>query len=596
MTGSLSLRLSHLPVTAVEFITDTVVLVGSGASLITYDTQTRSKVAEIAALSNARIHGIICLKDKQLLGNGYRVIAFGSKGWSIVRVCIYSDDKLSMELEQQYLTRDWIKAAHWVYDSNVDCWMVALALAHNRVIICDPNSGAVVSCAQCEEHCILYAAAFFGKTLETLVVASGTVFNQVLIWNPNLQAGDIDQCVDSPIASRLCAHDGVVFGVQFSREGDLVASVSDDRTLRVWNIKEAPCDNQPIATLFGHQARVWKCLVLSKYLVSASEDGTCRVWCRNGNAVGEAVDSWKQCRKNVWSLAANASETLVVSGAADGSICVWAVDVVSGKRVSSNEDLIASEIPTQAEYLPEGVAPRAAEHIRSFALGPSSNPDTFAIMDSGCVLRKRGTLLSDSKAWVLMFYMPELAGYSMVCSTLDGSLTAVGLRDGSVLLLAMSPNNDSVIRHIKRIHGTSVSQLAFSAESESAYDLITMGTDRRVIWSRIRVSGQISWDVLAELRLPGRTRMATAAVSSVAGWMAIGSQNGGLYVYDLPLYLRRLASTTHTAAHEELPAEVPVLELSAHWGKIHGECETTSVVFKTWSPSFAACTADLELD
>ncbi|KAJ2776885.1 WD repeat-containing protein 6 [Coemansia interrupta] len=580
MASLLTLRLNHLPITAVEFITDAVVLVGSGCSLIAYDTQTRTKVGTLAALSYARIHGITCLEPNQPTDNTHHAVVFGSKAWSVVDIGVSAGGELSMELVHRYAARDWIKSAHWVYDQGRDCWMVALALAHNRVVVCDPASGAVVYSAQCAEHCILYAAAFFGATLETLVMASGTVFNQVLLWHPLLESGDSDHCTDSPVTSRLCAHDGVVFGVHFSRDGALLASVSDDRTLRLWDTRAAG-DSQPLATLFGHQARVWKCLVLREYLVSASEDGTCRVWQREG---GEAVNSWRQGRKNVWALAANRSESLVVSGAADGSICVWALDAMAGRRVGSTDSLAAWNVPPEATYLPEGVAPRAAEHIRSFAMGPSaSSDDMLAIMDSGCVLRRRSAPDLDQGSWRLEFYMAELAGYSMACSTLDGQVTAVGMRDGSVLVLVGSEDGVPMIRQIKHVHAASVSHLAFSSESALAYDLITMDADRRVIWSRISLSGPFAWTVLAEFRLPGRTRMATAAVSPRAGWLAVGSQNGGLYVFDLPASLRHPADSS---------AEVPVLDLAAHWPKIHGEYEVTSVVFETWKPGFAVASMD----
>ncbi|KAJ1719494.1 WD repeat-containing protein 6 [Coemansia erecta] len=591
MSGSLSLQLSHLPITAVEFITDSVVLVGSGTSLIAYDTQTRCKVGKLFALTHARIHGIASLKHEPSTDAARLVVVFGSKEWSIVRVNMRVGGGLTMELAQRFVARDWIKAAHWVFDPSTACWMVALALAHNRVAICDPASGAVLYSAQCAEHCILYAAAFYGDTLDALVVASGTVFNQVLIWHPDLEAGDSDRCADSAVGSRLQAHDGVVFGVQFSRTGAQVASVSDDRTLRLWDLTAAAPASltaQPVATLFGHQARVWKCLVLDRFLVSASEDGTCRVWRRgDGGAVdGDAVDRWQQCAKNVWALAANRSESLVVSGAADGSLCVWALDALAGNRGGTTDTLAAAEVPPQEAYLPEGVVPRAAEHIRSFAAGPpsfdsdsgrdlDSGMDALAIMDSGSVLRWQEASDSLPGRWDLAFHEPGLAGYSVACSSLDGGVTAVGMRDGSVLVLAGGANGEvSMVQRVRRIHEASVSQLVISSAPGSSYDLITTDADRRVLWSRLSIAGKISWAVLAEFRLPERTHMASAAVSRAAGWMAIGSQNGGLYVFDLPASLRQPAGCEESAAHV-----LPVLGLAAHWARAHGKWEVTSVVF-----------------
>ncbi|KAI9499895.1 WD40-repeat-containing domain protein, partial [Coemansia spiralis] len=93
--------------------------------------------------------------------------------------------------------------------------------------------------------------------------AAGTVFNQVIVWRP----------IDSTILYRLKGHTGVVFGIRFSSDGQTVSSVSDDRTVRLWRLPGTESE-----TLFGHRARVWVCLILNAVLVSASEDGTLRVW------------------------------------------------------------------------------------------------------------------------------------------------------------------------------------------------------------------------------------------------------------------------------------------------------------------------------
>jgi len=75
-------------------------------------------------------------------------------------------------------------------------------------------------------------------------------------------------------------------------DGSLLASASDDRSIRVWSIPSDLCDSnestslESIAELFGHEARVWRCCWTKNpmsgdgwLLLSASEDATCRVWC-----------------------------------------------------------------------------------------------------------------------------------------------------------------------------------------------------------------------------------------------------------------------------------------------------------------------------
>ena len=56
----------------------------------------------------------------------------------------------------------------------------------------------------------------------------------------------------------------------------MVASVSDDRTVRVWN------GDKQLASMYGHTARIWKVRPLEAdqgiRLVSSSEDATVRLW------------------------------------------------------------------------------------------------------------------------------------------------------------------------------------------------------------------------------------------------------------------------------------------------------------------------------
>lgn len=79
----------------------------------------------------------------------------------------------------------------------------------------------------CEEECILYAGdlkTFDGKE----VVVAGTVFRSILVWEVGA-GGQV-----AKVLFRLEGHTGVIFDVRFLRSGSGVVSVSDDRSIRVW--------------------------------------------------------------------------------------------------------------------------------------------------------------------------------------------------------------------------------------------------------------------------------------------------------------------------------------------------------------------------
>jgi len=68
-----------------------------------------------------------------------------------------------------------------------------------------------------------------------------------------------------------------------------MASVSDDRSIRLWKIVLSE-DNDPLEVselqvMYGHGARVWDAKLLMQCVVSIGEDAVCNVW----NYAGELV-------------------------------------------------------------------------------------------------------------------------------------------------------------------------------------------------------------------------------------------------------------------------------------------------------------------
>ncbi|KAJ1881940.1 WD repeat-containing protein 6 [Coemansia sp. RSA 486] len=560
MSPSLLAGASHLPVTAIEFLTQTTVLVGAGNQLSLYDITNRCLVHRIRVFKKtpARIYGIIVrpIGDDEM----QKVLVFGAKQWAVINVC-----KGIIAVVYQYRMVDWIKAAHWCWCPQRSRWMAVVASAHNRVFLCDPDeAGKVIATAQCEERCILYSAAFHGRLLETLVVASGTVFNQVLVWRP--QWSENDSLVDK----RLAAHDGVVFHVRFSSDGSELVSASDDRTLRIWDVQGGGAKE----TLYGHRARVWTGAALQGCVVSASEDGSCRVWSRGQK--DEHAILW-QSKKNVWTLAIGPLEDLMVAGAADGSVFVWSLnDTVVGSRLKSTEMLKASDLPLPAEYYP-AIRSRS-EHIRCFFLVCSQSvdidePTVIAVMDSGCVLRKQ----PDSE-WDLLCHVPGLVGYSVLGCSLSGDLAAVGMRDGSVILLGGSVADPWPTLQLHTARVDLVRVMEDTSKKEKVFDLITVDCGCRIVWSRVSVDAVFGWRPVAELRLPGRARMASAAVNLALGWAVVGSHNGGLYFFDLPQ--EDLSGSSESEPLVLLPA--------VSWSLAHTDAAITSIVLQA-SASSSRC-------
>ena len=245
----------------------------------------------------------------------------------------------------------------------------------------------------CEKRCITYSLSFYGwrnscKNMDLegddliLAVGSGTVTNQILLWNA-IDVNDGNEivnacrCNENPIANNdkvslniqmrtknvshiLSGHVGVIYSVRFGRRGIFVASTSDDRTVRLWKrnddliesskvnrgYDEMSIDAQLITynqkshyqlvwTGFGHSARVWDCSFISLTtngndfdgIISSGEDGTLKIWqIEDGKIIssmkGHACQSiWKLCSSQKY--VNNVHHSIAISGANDGSVNLW---------------------------------------------------------------------------------------------------------------------------------------------------------------------------------------------------------------------------------------------------------------------------------
>src|SRR5271155_2351362 len=99
-------------------------------------------------------------------------------------------------------------------------------------------------------------------------------FNQKLRWiHQKSPQVEMDW---TPLLQTLEGHSDWVEAVAFSQDGKLLASVSRDRTVRLWD----PATGTALQTLAGHSALVMAVAFLQdgKLLASVSQDDTVRLW------------------------------------------------------------------------------------------------------------------------------------------------------------------------------------------------------------------------------------------------------------------------------------------------------------------------------
>ncbi len=131
-----------------------------------------------------------------------------------------------------------------------------------------------------------------------------------------------------------------VRSVAFSPDGKILASGGEDGTIRLWQIT----NGQEIQNLKWHEDKpnnkknlITK-LIFSpngQFLVSENDDGTIGIW---EIQRGQELRQWKRKRKG--GIAFNPKENILISGEYDGTICFW--DINRGERLNQLKNQIGS--------------------------------------------------------------------------------------------------------------------------------------------------------------------------------------------------------------------------------------------------------------
>ena len=152
-----------------------------------------------------------------------------------------------------------------------------------------------------------------GKTL-----ASGSDDRTIKVWN--LTTGKQ--------ISTLKGHTSSVYSVSFSPDGKTLASGSADGTIKVWNL----ATGKQISTLTWHISSVWSVSFSpdSKTLASASHDRTIKVW---NLTTGKQISPLTGHTSSVYSVSLSPDSKTLASGSTDKTIKVW--NLATGKQIST---------------------------------------------------------------------------------------------------------------------------------------------------------------------------------------------------------------------------------------------------------------------
>ncbi|KAI9712132.1 MAG: hypothetical protein M1812_006970 [Candelaria pacifica] len=399
------------PVTALSFYESdetTLILAGEGPYLQVYEYPSSQLLLRERVFASHAVHGI-AITDPPSLESHYSIfIVWGGSSIAAYALEITNGNPPRVRLR---VCIPEIKAPDWVLDCS---WapcpthkapiskaprQAFLITAHNVLLRLglenkdDEDSDFLYSLTELSSNSrsVLYSAHVLVFSQSCILVAAGTVFGEILLWSCDLTyigSPGYSQTSTSQLHRVFTGHEGSIFGVRLSHQvispsiscGQyFLASCSDDRTIRVWNITNcftndntislSPYNdvlshttgfrtdliigsdgrNSPqccVAVIWAHASRIWGVRFLqhrqenagnstSLNLLSWGEDATCQQWKirltdNDGNALHPTQCTHEATArlhsgKNIWSMGLLLSKRqypLVSTGGADGRITV----------------------------------------------------------------------------------------------------------------------------------------------------------------------------------------------------------------------------------------------------------------------------------
>ncbi|KAL4973902.1 WD40-repeat-containing domain protein [Aspergillus desertorum] len=481
MVSSLEHVDACLPVTTLEIFDlggARFLLLGQGTFARLVEESSGRVLAYLRVFKISHVHGYAVLGKDGCETGLVQLVAWGVSSCGEPAVSLVA-------ASAEYLAPDWVLAGC----ANTDGSAAYLVTAHNAVlgmsVVKDASNRRAIHLRQLVVgvKSILYSAQIVPVSPTNLLVAAGTVFGEIIIWSCFVRDGKGSAAnAISFIHHFFTGHEGSIFDVEISPKianlrsnlpGRLLASCSDDRTVRIWDISD--CENaspdQPsaystdgfelrctgfghvkddrlnsescVVSAFGHGARIWGVHFLTEQiirdkisLISRGEDAQCLVWDLSWEASSEPnFKLTSTCSlhphngKHIWSLGMISAgpETTVYTGGNDGAVRTFNLVQEAEELVCPNRTTRIGDTPGSGGI--KGGGMRAYEFV---------TPDHFLVVTTSGEIQIAWAEFPNTAdrriACETLFVEADLSSYSIISGLQYKGVAVIGNKVGLIRL------------------------------------------------------------------------------------------------------------------------------------------------------------------